>query len=805
MLKRFLFLALTFIFGLVAQVSAKPAATKPIKPSATKPVSKPTATKPPTKPATKPVVKPNPKTPKTKDPEAITPEVTAPPTPEVAVPEEPKSRTWALLVGVGKYQSRTINTLRYPATDATGIRDALLDGKLGNVPAANIRLLVDEGATKSAVQDAVQNFLKPNVKSGDQVIIFLAGHGVAKGVGARAKSFLLPTDTRGLSLEALENTAVDLRELSNEIGALPASQFVIFVDACREDPAPGRGLKGNLQSDVLTRSVSVVPENASQSSVSFFACSIGQRAFEDPNLEHGVFTHWILQGIKTGAVPQRPDGAIDMARLTSYVSQQVRKWAKESSDAGDDAIEQSPEAVTTSLAGPVVLMRVKRDLPDAPVDFMPSKLTVFASPDSATITLDGRKIGVGVGETELAGGGDYKVRVEVPGYAPVEKSVKVWDGYAQQISVELQAARGVVAAGSTPTETTASELYQKARVAEERGQIEVALPLYQKLIAESPAYAPGYESLASLQTRSGTPNDALSTLIQMSKNAPSSHTSSLLSLAYARWALKNTDGKKTKKFNNSNLRVPENATEAAALSALTANDAVKQDATSSEAQAALGFSFITLNATDQGKRDNNKRDSLAAFGRAVAFDDKNAANHYGYGYGIRYFANFAKDNDKEKEVRRAVEAQKQAIALRPEYYDAHRERAICYQLLGESDEAIEEFKLAEACRGDASDPDDVAGSQVALAALHGQEAQNSTGEEKQQHEAESAGYLADAKETSNDEKLIGALRGLQMVGLGGSLGSFLPTEFSQVLGAMQDPRGTAVDKIKEKIPFGLPF
>src|SRR5204862_107601 len=81
----------------------------------------------------------------------------------------------------------------------------------------NVRLLTDEEATAPNILGAVDSFLKPNVKPGDQVVIFLAGHGVAKGVGLEARSFFLSADVKGLTTATLEATAVDLKALSHEL------------------------------------------------------------------------------------------------------------------------------------------------------------------------------------------------------------------------------------------------------------------------------------------------------------------------------------------------------------------------------------------------------------------------------------------------------------------------------------------------------------------------------------------------------------------------------------------------------------
>src|SRR6185437_15331704 len=113
---------------------------------------------------------------------------------------------------------------------------------------------------------------------------------------------------------------------SQALSALPAKQFVIFMDACREDPTPGRGTKPNALSDILTRDTTLpAGGDHTADSVTFYACQLGQRAYEDPDHEHGAFTYWILDGLKRGPVPT-PDGSVDVRRLASYVTQQVQDW-----------------------------------------------------------------------------------------------------------------------------------------------------------------------------------------------------------------------------------------------------------------------------------------------------------------------------------------------------------------------------------------------------------------------------------------------------------------------------------------------
>ncbi|HEX8551948.1 MAG TPA: caspase family protein [Abditibacteriaceae bacterium] len=765
--------------------SALSAAPKPaVKP--TKPVA--------SKPAAKPVAKPNPQTKPLSQP--VEPKAQ----PVVAPEAAPSFQTWALLVGVSKYQAPIITSLNYPAADASGIRDALTDPKLGGVPANNIKLLTNEDATAANITGAVDNFLKPNVKPGDHVVIFLAGHGVAKGVGTNAKSYLLPTDVRGLSTAALDASAIDLKAFSNKLAQLPAAQFVQFIDACREDPTPGRAGKQNALSDVLSRGVQIVPQDETKaSSVTFFACGVGQRAFEDPKFKHGVFTYWILEGIRAAAVPQAPDGAVDMGRLSTYVSNQVGEWTKQASQNGDFELEQTPEMIASepgSETASVVLMRVKRPLSSTPLPAASPKLTLITFPEGAQIFINGQKAGAAPLVRDLAAG-THQVRVEAPGYEPREKSVRLIDGYQQQVVFELKPqSRGVA-----PADEATNALFQRAVDAESRQLWEVAEAGYKAVIGADGKFAPAYERLADLQSREGRYTDALNTTLTMGLQTPANaHSYSLVANAFTLVALKgagdeNTD---TRRLTVGPFKTSAVPAEAAAMAKRAADLAIKADAKSGEANRALGFALI---ATDV--KGATSSDALAALGNAVFLDEKDAANHYAYGYAIRFYAQFKTGALRENELKRAVETLKQAVALRPNYYDAHRELAYCHHLLGNTDAAMRSYELADANRGAARDRNEVAGNNVALASLHEERAKTSTGAQKQRDQEASAAYMEEAKETSKDD-LSKAVSVLGMIGLGTRIRDYLPADMRRVLDLPNNIEGEIRGKVNNEVARKVP-
>lgn len=85
---------------------------------------------------------------------------------------------WALLVGISDYvhfddvEGGDLPGAQY---DAMGMRDVLLQ-RYG-FPEENIRLLLNQEATREAIESGVREWLGANTRPGDNVVVFFAGHG----------------------------------------------------------------------------------------------------------------------------------------------------------------------------------------------------------------------------------------------------------------------------------------------------------------------------------------------------------------------------------------------------------------------------------------------------------------------------------------------------------------------------------------------------------------------------------------------------------------------------------------------------
>jgi len=641
------------------------------------------------------------------------------------------------------------------------------------VPADHILMLTNDQATAANIKGAVDTFFKPNVKPGDSIIIFLAGHGVAKGVGSTAKGYLLPYDVRGLTTQALDASAVNLHDLSTSLGQLPASQFIAFVDACREDPTPGRGVKGNVMSDVVSDSMQIVPDTANSSthpnSVTFFACSVGQRAYEDPKLEHGVFSYNILQSLKNGNIV-KPDGEVDMAYLAHNVDDGVTDWAKQQSSSGDFEVDQTPQLVSAPTnTAPLTIMQVARR--GAELQPLPQPaLLVSTFPEGADVNIDGTDYGAGMVQAKISEPGEHRVKAIAPGYAAFEKTFNALPGYPAVISVVLPpAGRGVTADPAAPD---VPDSYTKAADLEQKGEYSTARAGFKITIAAHPDFAPAYEHLANLERLNGSIGDEVGVLVDMMGQTPASgHGLALLAGAYTDFCLHGpgtSDGFSTGS-KGKDYRYPHSQKEAGEFAVKAANAAVAADPSLADAQRALGFAIVA-----QDTKLKNESAATNAFSAANFMDDKDAANHYGVGYCKRVYAQNIKDKDQQStRLQEAVAELNKAIALRPNYYEAHRELAYCYHIMDDRPNAEKEYQLAQANRGQASDPNEFAGTQCAMSALYGEDAKNTSDpDKKKDYLSASDGFAADAKEMAPNLKL--ALGFLRQAGLSTNALDYLP-------------------------------
>lgn len=699
---------------------------------------------------------------------------TAPPA--AAKPAAPQSvkkapvadNQWALLVGVSQYPGQ-IQSLGFPRDDARAIKELLVSA--AGFPEDHIRLLTDDGAgdAKATRQNilAAVDYFAPRVQPGHEVIVFLAGHGIARGLGLQAKSFFLPVDVDAQSKESLERTGVDLEDLGRRLSALKASQFSIFVDACREDPFPGRGIKGNTMTDVMSRGLRITPsagrpaDALPPTSIVFYACQVGERAYEDPQLKHGVFTYYILEGIRE--VANKPDGRVEAGYLGEFLKEKVQKWSADFQSRAKFAVEQTPMMIATEVHGPMVIVRMSQVAPSPPSPPTKGTVVLATSPKDASLSLNGQVLGTAPLEKELQPG-QYTVRAESQGFQPTETKITVVPGVQQEFTITLK-----------PTTSNAS--YEKGVQFEAQKLWPQAIASYEQAIREDPSSIAAYDRLTSAYMAAARYRDAVDLLTTASEKLPdNAELLARRARALSEWA-----GRDETQDTSINPRPGK---------AITKKDAGKEAVRAAELAAKKAPDLAVVNlalgyAYSIEERDRPK--ALSAFVRASTIAPEDPESYYGVGYSYRLM----------KQYPQAIPQLKKALELRPDYYDAHRELAYCYHASGETDNAIGEYNTATGYQGETNNSGEMAGNNLALSALYNEKGQQLGGSDGDALAKAGKAYETDAR--LYDPTLKIAMKILVGSGVAYRMTAYLPSELRGLI----NTGGVTVPGTGIKIP-GFP-
>ena len=239
-------------------------------------------------------------------------------------------KKYALLVAVTTYEHTHLNQspkIQFPEADATAIA-AELKGS-----GYEVETLLGTQATRTAIGQKLAGLAKKGNQPGVIVIGFF-GHGVEydeKDADGKqtSRSYFCPYDAtmrkrldeKGKEtfdkpgkprIEPDPTTLISMASVFEAMSLSPAGNRVLLADCCRNDPhaARGRGFGTGIKTGDL-------PENANTAAL--FACSKGERAFEDPVSKHGAFTCCVLDWLK------KPDGRPTAGSLGEHLDDAVPK------------------------------------------------------------------------------------------------------------------------------------------------------------------------------------------------------------------------------------------------------------------------------------------------------------------------------------------------------------------------------------------------------------------------------------------------------------------------------------------------
>lgn len=266
-----------------------------------------------------------------------------------------KNKRWALVIGVDDYSESQISKLNGAANDARTLAKALTE--YAGFPEDQVTLLASDQPSglqprRSTILRYLSN-LRGTVPKDGLLLVSFAGHGIERG----GRAFLLPSDALGVNdMVLLEDTAVSVDRVKDSIRASGVGQVIVILDACRSDPAPGRGEGDNLMTTDFRKSFDFDQRNEDiRAFATLYATAIGERAYEYDVKKQGYFTWTLVEGLRGAAANDR--GEVTLQRLVDYLQNNVPRLVQR--DLGSDKLQQPFAIIEGYLASDLVIAVVQ--------------------------------------------------------------------------------------------------------------------------------------------------------------------------------------------------------------------------------------------------------------------------------------------------------------------------------------------------------------------------------------------------------------------------------------------------------------
>jgi hypothetical protein len=248
-------------------------------------------------------------------------------------------KRWAVVIGVGQYESADIPDLEYAPSDARAVRDFLQSDAAG--PFDEVLYLENEQATGAAMREALFVFLQ-QADWDDLVVIYYAGHG-APDPGRPDNLYLLPTDT---DLDALAATGFPMWDVKTALRRqIAAERVIVIADACHSAGTSDGGAVGGGDANAIAGGFQQLFTPSRR--LMMTAADTNEFSLEDARWGgHGVFTHFLLDGLR-GAGDLDSNGIVTFTELYEHVSGSVRSATNGRQNPQMDGLGDIPLAVVT--------------------------------------------------------------------------------------------------------------------------------------------------------------------------------------------------------------------------------------------------------------------------------------------------------------------------------------------------------------------------------------------------------------------------------------------------------------------------
>jgi formylglycine-generating enzyme len=315
--------------------------------------------------------------------------------------------SWAVLIGINRYQHPRIPKLRYAVNDAQAMERAL---RAQGFRQDRILTLTDDKATKSAIERLLGDQLRQQVEANDRLLVFFAGHGKTDQLrSGEEEGYLIPVDGDPNQLFSTAISMTALRQISDR---LRAKHILYIVDACYSGYA------------IFNRSIAddLLEEMVKKPAIQILTAGRQQDEAQE-RAGHGVFTEVLVRGLVGDAFP-RDRAWLALEELGLWVKQRVFAESNK---------KQLPQYGNLSGEGQFVFRRAGPAV---------GSLAVTGKVPDVEVWLGDRKIG----DTTRGGtllvpdlpAGTYHLKARKPGHKDWARTVEVAADRRVELAIEIE-------------------------------------------------------------------------------------------------------------------------------------------------------------------------------------------------------------------------------------------------------------------------------------------------------------------------------------------------------------------------------
>ncbi|MBI5885925.1 MAG: caspase family protein [Deltaproteobacteria bacterium] len=235
---------------------------------------------------------------------------------------------YAVVIGIEQYR-QNLPKADYAVHDAQVVAEYLT--KVMGYPEENVVTLLDDKASMSDLAKYFEKWLLNNVEKDGTVFVYYSGHGAPNPNTGDA--YLVPFDG---DPAFIDQTGYSLKRLYESLGKLPARDIVVALDSCFSG-AGGRSVIARGARPLVMNLET--PRNQSRNMAIISASSGDQISSTYDEKGHGLFTYFLLKGLK-GEADASGKGQIDIGGLFNYVKPNVERVARKVYNN-----EQSPQLI----------------------------------------------------------------------------------------------------------------------------------------------------------------------------------------------------------------------------------------------------------------------------------------------------------------------------------------------------------------------------------------------------------------------------------------------------------------------------